>query len=82
MRTERKRGYLRESSTEEAWRLFNWDRLQRQNKLVTTEVGRSQKMRRSQRIRTDCQSQFDAKKSTKSKAQRGTRLIQSVCRGV
>jgi hypothetical protein len=56
MRTERKRGYLRESSTEEAWRLFNWDRLQRQNKLVTTEVGRSQKMRRSQRIRTDCQS--------------------------
>ena len=39
-------------------------------------------MRRSQKIRTDCQSQFDAKESTNSKAQRETRLIQSVCSGV
>ena len=43
-------------------------RLQRQNKLDTDADRMNQRMRRSPMIRTDCQSQLEAKQSKKSKA--------------
>ena len=56
-----KRSYLREQCREEEKEAvlqgeFYRDRLQRENKLDTGEDRMSQRMRRSQKIRTDCQS--------------------------
>ena len=44
------------------------DVLQRENKLDTGENRLSQKMRRSQKIRTYCQSQYEAKQSNSGEA--------------
>ena len=56
MRRERKGKVVREGAVQrERGRRQLWrDRLQRENKLDTGEDRRSQRMRRRQKIRTDC----------------------------
>ena len=44
-------------------RRFYWDRLQKETKLDTGEGRVSQRMRRSQKIRTDCQGWNEVKQS-------------------
>jgi hypothetical protein len=70
--------------------LFQIDRMQRKNKLDTGEDKTSQRMRRNQKIRTDCWSYFEVKQSKKKREERGggergrkqARLNQSLWRGV
>jgi hypothetical protein len=51
--------------------LFQIDRMQRKNKLDTGEDKTSQRMRRNQKIRTDCWSYFEVKQSKKKREERG-----------